>query len=877
MKILRIRLKNYRGIVDRELHFDPLGITVVSGPNEIGKSSLSEAIDLVFDELDGTTKQRVKNVQPVDRDAGAEVEIEVETGAYAFTLRKRFQRRPLTELSVKRPNVENRTGREAHERVREILTETIDPELWRALRVQQGQALEQASWRGSTSLAHALDQAAGSAQRGPREESLLAAAAGERDRYFTKTGRERRELTASATEAERAEEEVRNLDQALARLEEDTARADTLHTLRTTLEAAAEAAEAQLRTREQEFEPVSALRDVLDAANARRDGALAEEREAMQAAAQRSQLTAAYAASEADRAQRSDEIELGEPALHAARAEIEHAEQALEAARTLLKAAEAREAQQRSDLDLQRSRRDLEQLQSQRERYASLEQSIAETRTQNGAGRVSEADVEAIRAAEFDVERAQAHVESEGPLVSIAPKADLSATIDGEAETLTVGKIREVRVADALAISLPGVADVTIVAGAAAATRLQSLEEARTRLRTLCLEHAVDDHAHAVRTFAAQAESDRRVAEHEAEREQLRAIVAGNDFNPRIERLENEIQSLLATRDPSRPLGNDANANESELRNAREEREAAQREVETRQRRREVLDERHRTLAAKHHETGVRLELADQSFADLTQRLATAREQVSDEVLQRERDARGARARAAEAEWRDAKARLDAVGSDESEARLDAARSNRETRARELRETLDEIIAVHARLADRGQDGLFEQREAARAHGYRVARANDRLRARAAAAKHLHEVLNEERENVRKGYAAPLQARIEQLGQMIFGEAFRVELDEDLQIAHRILDGVSLPFDQLSAGAREQLALVTRLAAASLVGPDGGAPVVLDDALGHSDTDRLARLGDVLTRAAVQCQILVLTCAPERYAHVEGARIVELT
>jgi len=36
------------------------------------------------------------------------------------------------------------------------------------------------------------------------------------------------------------------------------------------------------------------------------------------------------------------------------------------------------------------------------------------------------------------------------------------------------------------------------------------------------------------------------------------------------------------------------------------------------------------------------------------------------------------------------------------------------------------------------------------------------------------------------------------------------------------------------------------------------------------------KLGDVLARAATSCQVLVLTCAPERYASVAGARIVTL-
>jgi uncharacterized protein YhaN len=60
------------------------------------------------------------------------------------------------------------------------------------------------------------------------------------------------------------------------------------------------------------------------------------------------------------------------------------------------------------------------------------------------------------------------------------------------------------------------------------------------------------------------------------------------------------------------------------------------------------------------------------------------------------------------------------------------------------------------------------------------------------------------------------------------------------------------------------------------VAEDGGAPLLLDDALGHSDPERVAAMGRVLSVVGEQCQIVVLTCVAERFRHVEGARIVEL-
>jgi hypothetical protein len=49
MRLHRLVLTNYRGIAHREIEFPDRGVTVVSGPNEVGKSSLIEALDLLLE------------------------------------------------------------------------------------------------------------------------------------------------------------------------------------------------------------------------------------------------------------------------------------------------------------------------------------------------------------------------------------------------------------------------------------------------------------------------------------------------------------------------------------------------------------------------------------------------------------------------------------------------------------------------------------------------------------------------------------------------------------------------------------------------------------------------------------------------------------
>ena len=109
----------------------------------------------------------------------------------------------------------------------------------------------------------------------------------------------------------------------------------------------------------------------------------------------------------------------------------------------------------------------------------------------------------------------------------------------------------------------------------------------------------------------------------------------------------------------------------------------------------------------------------------------------------------------------------------------------------------------------------------------------------------------------------------------MFDEKLSVDLDDDLRIASRTLNGQTLPFDHLSAGAQEQLGLIGRVACALLVDREEGVPIIFDDTLGHSDPARLEGMGAMLSRAGETCQIIVLTCTPGRF-RIAGSKTIRL-
>ena len=114
MRYKRLKVCNYRGIEELEVSFAESGITLIQGPNEIGKTSLSEAIGVLFEYYDNSKNRAVEATKPVDRDVSPEIELEAESGPYAFTYSKRFYKKAATSLSITSPKPENLTGREAH-------------------------------------------------------------------------------------------------------------------------------------------------------------------------------------------------------------------------------------------------------------------------------------------------------------------------------------------------------------------------------------------------------------------------------------------------------------------------------------------------------------------------------------------------------------------------------------------------------------------------------------------------------------------------------------------------------------------------------------------------------------------------------------------
>ena len=285
-------------------------------------------------------------------------------------------------------------------------------------------------------------------------------------------------------------------------------------------------------------------------------------------------------------------------------------------------------------------------------------------------------------------------------------------------------------------------------------------------------------------------------------------------------------------------------------------------------------------LAEKSTQTtvlGERVQTAQAALAEVAEKLGAARVVIDDAAIAARADAAAARSATAHAAADALAQRCASAGADTAQAELAAASDAAESVTREHTALTREVDVIAIELGVMGGEGRQGELDDAEAEAERVRAGYDRLQGRAEAVALLRETMMRHRDATRARYVAPYRTELERLGRTVFGDTFEVEVDAELNICARTLEGCTVPYESLSGGAREQLGILARLAGAALVAKEDTVPVVIDDALGFSDPDRLIRMGSVFTTVGDRGQVIVLTCTPGRYDGIADAQIIELS
>ncbi len=210
-------------------------------------------------------------------------------------------------------------------------------------------------------------------------------------------------------------------------------------------------------------------------------------------------------------------------------------------------------------------------------------------------------------------------------------------------------------------------------------------------------------------------------------------------------------------------------------------------------------------------------------------------------------------------QWRDARPAL----LEQDVERLTASAAQAEASHQQRRE---QLARLEIELETKGARGLEEAAAEKRRDLAQADRRHGQLRRRANALDLLFRLLNERRDAFAQRLRAPLSQHVDHYLRILFPGA-RMQIDENLAPGPITRTGPDGPetgtFDALSVGTREQMGVIARLAYADLLRAAGKPTLlILDDALVHSDEDRLAQMKRVLYDAASRHQILIFTCHP---------------
>ena len=207
------------------------------------------------------------------------------------------------------------------------------------------------------------------------------------------------------------------------------------------------------------------------------------------------------------------------------------------------------------------------------------------------------------------------------------------------------------------------------------------------------------------------------------------------------------------------------------------------------------------------------------------------------------------------------------------ETELEAAHTTSKAHQSEVQNFEREIIALNATLAQIGDANNPASLSELETRYERVSERVRKYQDEIAALKLLRTELDRSMAEIRENYLEPVTNRLAPYFDMVFPE-MTFGLGDGFSIDKVIRDGRNEDIGKLSEGTQEQIAVLTRLGFGRLLADQGAPmPLILDDALIYSDDERLAKVFGALGCAAEHHQVIMLTCRAASFEGLGGTRL----
>ena len=862
------------------------GLNLVVGPNELGKSTMLDALRAVLFERYSSRARPIMSLQNDRSGAAPVVELVFEVDGAEYTLTKRFVRNAYARL--KRPAGSLLEADAAENELRNLLgfaeagnrganSESLG--MWGVLWVQQGQSFGRPDLPDSAlaSLSAGLESEVGMVLGGRRGRELPQV-----------IDQLRGELVTAARRQPRGEyrdtlDHVSELDQRLSEQQQQHLEiSDTLEKL--------EAAEARLRR----FEDGSQDRIDQEDLSKARDQLGEVMRHDLQLEAARGELRVREGQFEqaqraqSERASRRAELKTSQEGL---RLETERLEELQERERESLAALdELRQAGTIAEADVEAA------MQSETSWRRTLDRISRTAELNDLLGRQS--DVEAAQERLDDAQRQAEQIQvTDESLQRIREAAEVADQANAQLRVAAIrisfdipsGRLEGIEVDGAplsdppttveavepVEITIPERGRILIEPAVADRDQLLRAErEARAELNSALTEAGAQSLADAqvLRDQRRDLEVTAGAARQELDR--LESTGDASTLKPRIDELRRALEEVSCSeKEIQLPERADAEAAlgaaQRELQKGRDEERIA----------REAVDERARAITDLSVEVRTLRNTVD-SQTELVERrdesLRSDVEAVSDEQLA----AAFAAAVQAVTEQQQTVSELEEKWPASARTQLEARVLRLETAIRQREKArVDlrlEIVRLGERIEVNDGAGIDEAIEHTQHELEQETRRRDRFERELDVLDLLADTLHTAESEARERYLAPVVNRVHPYLQMLFPNA-EIGMDEDLNITGMSrLAGYEESFDHLSMGTQEQIAVLVRLAFAEML-IDQGAPaaVILDDALVFSDDRRMGLMFDILSHAAQRVQVLVFTCREQLFEGL-GANQLQL-
>jgi hypothetical protein len=694
--------------------------------------------------------------------------------------------------------------------------------------------------------------------------------------YTIGRGTEKKELQDLRNALTEKQTEVRSIEQAIRELETDIDRVPVLQRELAQLKKQEEELSQRLIDLTTKIEQISLLENTQSAAALKLESAQKTLQAAQNAIKIRQETISVAENATKTHKELQESSSMALPALSQAEEARNKAKTAADETEIKRKEAESIATLKRADYDYYNNKLHLDQLFKRKQRIDKARKDAAQAEMVLAKNKVDARALDRIKKAELDYNSACAQMEIGSPSVLLRSISKCRLSIDGAEAVLDTNEVRTISVSDKTKVSVPGILDIEITAGSSIEGLARKVEVARQALEDACATAAVADSDEARKAYDERQEALRGVDNKVRVEKDNLSDLTYESLELRLSNLQQSVPDYLVMRVKNPVICPNFDTAKKERTKAEANLQAASDELENMRKVFESARSFYDSENIKHKEAGAKLEQLAKDLKQTQENLDNARKKESDETLEANQAGADRAVLSEDTAFRSATDSLKACNPERVRALADSAKGSLKT-IKSSHDLKDKgLTEVQTRLKIMGEEGLHEKLNAAKNQLEQLEFKNRATTLRANAAKCLFDTMREERDKVSRAYVAPLKEKIEKLGRLVFDPSFQVTIDDGLKIANRTVSGVTVPFDSLGGGTKEQLSLIYRLSCSMLVAKDGGTPVILDDALGYTDPERLKLMGTVLSVAAKECQIVIFTCVPERYAFIGEAAVVPL-